>query len=66
MILPAEYTLIALYCILITDMQTQILNEINNYIIITIHQEHLIFYFVIWKALKAMEFLQGKRQQLHF
>lgn len=52
MILPAEYSLIALYCILIKDTQMQILNEINNYII-TIHQENLLFYFACYlKSIK--------------
>lgn len=36
MILPADYSLIALYCLLIKDIQMQILNEIKNYVIITI------------------------------
>lgn len=53
MILPAEYSLIALYCILIKDTQMQILNEINNCIIITIHQENLLFYFACYlKSIK--------------
>lgn len=68
MTLPAKYSLIALYCILIKDIQMQILNEINNYIIITIHQENLLFYFVIWKVLKmkSYEVLQGRNTTIAF
>lgn len=46
----------------------QILNEINNYIIIAIHQENLLFYFVIWKVLKMKRYeaLQGRNTTTAF
>lgn len=46
----------------------QILNEINYYTIITIHQENLLFYFVIWKVLKmkSYEAFQGRNTTTAF
>lgn len=46
----------------------QNLNEINNYTIITIHQENVLFYVVIWKVLKikSYEALQGRNTTTAF
>lgn len=66
MILPAEYSLIAVYSILIKDIQMQIINEMNNYRVITIHQEHLLFYFTCYlKSIKNEKLWSRTGQKYH-